>query len=491
MTAAPIGEGRVRLAAFAGLVAGGGPVRLSPAARERMSAALAIVEARAAGPDPVYGMNTGLGAKLAERIPAEDIPAFQRRFVLGRAVAAGAPLPEATGRAVAIARLVSAANGPAALSLPVADHLCALLEAGLSPVVPEFGSIGAADLTQLAVWALGVLGEGEVWRAGEILPAARAFAEAGIAAPPLGPRDGLALASHAGLSVALAADALGRARTALDAAKAALLLSYAGYDANRAILAPEVNALRPAPGQAEAATWLRERLAGTAHAPRRIQEALSFRQAAPVTGAAEDALARAVAVWEDEANGTPDSPVALSDGSMASTPNFHAPALALALEGVSLAMAMAGQGAVQRMQRMMSPALSGLPRDLSPEGGAAAGMVPLQKTAAALLAEIRRHAQPAILDPAPVSEGVEDMACLTPLAARKLCDQMRAFRLLAGAEALVAAQAIDLRGGGLGAPVARLHAALRDRIPPLGADRPLGADIETAARTLDAAAGEI
>ena len=441
----------------------------------------AVVDAAAAGAAPVYGLNTGLGANLGHRIAPEDIPRFQRQLIEGRAVATGPALPPETGRGVLLARLVSIRGS--GMSLSMVDHLLAVYAAGLSPRVPRFGSIGASDLTQNAVWALALLGSGTVWRDGAEVEAGRALAEAGITLPALQPKDAMALINHGGLTTALSARALHAGGVALAMLRAAALLSYAGYDANRDIFAPAVNALRPAPMQAETAAWFAERLKG-AQSPRRVQEALSFRTIAPVLGAALDAQGRAVAVWADEANGLSDSPAVLGDEAMRSTPNFHGPALALALESVALANAMCANGAVQRAQRLMNPDLSGLPRYLTPEGGASAGMVPAQKTAAALLAEVRRHAGPVTLDAAPVSETVEDMAPMTPQAALKLSGQAEALKLLAGYEALVAAQAIDLRGGALPPAVAALHSALRAEIPPLTADRPLGPAIETAARVL-------
>lgn len=468
---------RATLADFAAL----DTVEVPKAVRDRLVVDRAIVDAAAEGDAPVYGLNTGLGANLGHRIAPSDIARFQRQLLEGRAVAVGPPLPEDTGRAVLLARLVSIRGS--GISLEMFDHLLAVYASGLSPVVPGFGSIGAGDLTQNAVWALALLGTGRMWRAGAMVDAGVALSEAGLAVPELRPKDAMALINHGGLSAALSARALQASAQALAMARAAALLSYAGYDANRDIFAPEVNVLRPAPGQGETAAWFAARLTG-AHHPRRVQEALSFRTVAPVLGAALDAQARANGVWSDEVNGLSDSPAVLGQDAMRSTPNFHGPALALALEAVALANAMTANGAVQRCQRMMNPDLSGLPRYLAPEGGASAGMVPAQKTAAALLSEIRRHAMPVSLDPAPVSETVEDMAPMTPQSARKLSDQADSLRLLAGYEALVSCQAIDLRHQELPSAVAALHRAIRELVPPLGPDRPLGGAIEAAAQVL-------
>ncbi|QGX96862.1 histidine ammonia-lyase [Roseovarius faecimaris] len=476
---------RVTLAQFCAALKSHAPLELPETIRQRIIDARGPVEELAASDTPVYGLNTGLGGNLAHRIPPEDIPAFQQQLVDGRSVATGPALPEITGRAMLLARLLSAAAGRSGLSLETVEHMLAVYNAGLAPVVPEFGSIGAADLTVNAVWANALLGHGQLWHKGARLPASEALAQAATSAPPLQPKDALALCNTGAFSTARAALALHAARQGLDMAKAAVLLSYAGYGANRTILREDINALRPAPGQQQAATWFRTRLEGCEDTPRRVQESLSFRLVATVTGAAEDALTRAIAIWEDEANAGADSPSVLDGGEMASTGHYHAPALALALEGVSLAMAMTAHASLQRTQKLMNPELSGLPKYLSPIGGASAGMVPMQKTCASLLAEIRRHAMPVVFDPAPVSDTVEDVAALTPLAAAKLIDQMRAFHLLAGTEAMAAAQAIDLRAPERLSPVVKtLHSAIRADVAMLQQDRPLGQDIERAAETL-------
>ena len=434
----------------------------------RLRATRRIVDAAAAGEAPVYGLNTGLGANLGHRIAPADIPAFQRQILEGRAVAVGPSLPPRTGRAMLLARLIGTAQGHSGMSVAMFDHLCALWRAGVSAPVPRYGSIGAADLTQNASWAMATLEAG---------------AEAGHHAPVLQPKDAMALINHSGLSVALAAEALERADETLGMLQLAAALSFEGYGANADIFDAALNDLRAAPGQAEMAAWFRAHLAPVAN-PRRVQDALSFRVLAPVMGAARDALTRAIAVWEDELNGASDNPVVLGEEAMRSTPNFHAPALALALEQVSLAMALVSSGCAMRVQRLMNPDLTGLPRYLSPVGGASAGFVPVQKTVAALAGDVRRHAMPVVFDAAPVSDAVEDVAPMSPLAALKLTDQAVPLALMAGIEAVVAAQARDLRGL---APTA-LHGALRARVPMLQADRPLGGDVDAAAEVLRDAA---
>ena len=293
------------------------------------------------------------------------------------------------------------------------------------------------------------------------------------------------MVSHSGLTIALSAKALLKARTSLEIAKAVVVLSYEGYGANQKILDDELNQLRPSPGQSEVAAWLRNNLEGSEQNPRRIQEALSFRTVPSVLGASQHAFDHAISVWENETNGTSDSPVILESGEMFSTANFHTPALALAIEGISLALAGLANSSVQRMQRIMNPNLSGLPKYLSTIGGGSAGFVPSQKTASALNTEIRHGAIPIIFNPAPISDGVEDMAPNTPAAVKKLSRQLHPFDLLFGLEALVACQALDLRKPAKKSDMTTtLHKAIRSQVSMLEEDRPLGDDINKSAKIL-------
>lgn len=435
---------------------------------------------------PVYGLNTGLGARLDERIAGDAVAAFQHQILVGRAAGVGPALAPALSRSALLARIMSAARGRSGISLALLRHLCHVFEAGLSPVVPEIGSIGSSDLVSNAHMGLALTGHGRLWHEGESVDAGEALTSCGLAVPPLEPKDAMVLVSHSSFTAARAAHALRQGMTSAAASRSAIVLSCEAYRANRSIFDDTINHLRRAPGQREAARWFREALADSTSIPRRMQDALSFRVVATVTGALEHALGHAVDVLEGELAGIPDSPVVSGPGEMLSTPNFHTPALSLALENLSLAVAMAASGSVQRMLRMMDPEFSGLPLFLSPRGGASAGMVALQKTAAALLGQIRHDSRPVDSDPIAVSLDVEDQSCMTPHAAAKLARQLESFRLLIGMEGLVATQALDLGSPRLaGAHASALYRAIRDRCPRLDADRPLGEDVETAAQVME------
>ncbi|MEC7259182.1 MAG: aromatic amino acid lyase, partial [Pseudomonadota bacterium] len=193
-----LGRGPVTLAAFAGAMARAVPLTLAPGVADRLATDRRTVDAAVAAPQAVYGLNTGLGANLAHRLAEADIVTFQRQLIEGRAGATGAPLPEAMGRGLVLARIVSASGGGSGLSGAMFDHLCALYRAGLAPVVPEHGSIGAGDLTQNAVAMLAVLGQGQMWRGGAICDAAEALEAEGLAVPPLLAKDAMALINHGG-----------------------------------------------------------------------------------------------------------------------------------------------------------------------------------------------------------------------------------------------------------------------------------------------------
>ncbi|MEM1345512.1 MAG: aromatic amino acid lyase [Pseudomonadota bacterium] len=468
-------------------------VRLGPEVRARLEASHAVVHTLAEGPAPIYGLNTGLGANLGHRLAPGEIEAFQVQFMAGRMVGTGPPLPEPVCRAAVLARLNGALRGAAGLSPAVIDTLCALLGQGLAPALPSIGSIGASDLALGAALGGALIGLGEIWRQGVCVPAAQALAEAGIAPVRLAPKDALALANHSAPSVALAAFVCVEARRLSWIGRGVAALSGEGYAMNAAIFDARIQALRPAEGQEEAAAWFRAGFAGGPLAQgtraRSIQDALSFRTMAPVFGSAAAALDRLEAALCVELGAGADNPAVLGTGEaaeMLSTPNFDTGALALALDGLALAEARRAGASAERILKLMTPQLSGLPRYLSPEGGAAAGYVPLQKTVAALMATIRHEAAPASLAAMAVSETVEDVAPQTLFAAQKLERQLDAVAWLTAIEGLVGAQAADLRAGAaLGTAAGAVHAAIRAKAAPLGEDRPATPDIAATRAALE------
>jgi histidine ammonia-lyase len=487
----PLGAAPVGIADVARAASPEARAALTDAARARVLASEAVVARHAEGERPVYGLNTGLGGNLGHRVPLDAVAGFQEQIIRGRSIGLGPALPLGTCRAAMLCRLVELASGTTGVSLAATELLLDMFNRGVVPVLPGFGSIGASDLGILAAMGAAMVGRGEAWFEGRRRPAAAALAEAGLAPLVLGPKDGLALIGGGAVTEAAAALRLHELGHHLAAQMVVLGLAMEGYAANPAILDPQLAAARPAPGQAEAAATLRAHLAGSAllapGAARSLQDALCFRLAAPVMGAAAAALRHAVQVLEIEINGATTSPVVLVEaGEILSSPNFHAPALTLALDTLAAALAHAATASALRICKLMTARFSGLPAYLSPVGGGSAGYVSLQKTAGDLLAEVRGQAIAPGMDVLAVSDAVEDLAPLTLHAVRRLERQAAPLRYLLAIEALAAAQAVDLRGlAPLGAGTAALHAAIRAHVPPLEADREPAPDVEAVAALLD------
>ena len=482
------------IATLARIAREGNEVSLAAEARERVMAAREVVERAAAGEEPVYGLNTGLGGNLKYRLPPEKITEFQTQFVVGRAIGVGNPLPLAVVRAAMLARANAMALGGAGVSPAVLDLLIALINREVTPVVPRWGSIGAGDLGLLAHIALVIIGRGAANYGTCLLPGAEALRAAGLSPATLGPKDGLALCNGNALSAGMAGLALDSARRLLQRSEQAAALSFEGYAANPTIFDPRLAAAHPAFGQVAAAARFRALIAGSSlydsGSARSIQDALSFRCLSQVHGPAMDALERAIAACELELNAAADNPLVLTkDDEMLSTGNFHLMALALAGDSLAMALSSVAAMAVGRIVKLMHADFTQLPRYLSPIGGPSAGLVSMQKTAVALYGEIRSHANPAGLDQFAVSEAVEDHSAQAPLVYAKLADQLAAFERLVALEMLVAAQAVDLRRPArLGTSSAPLHAAIRAAVPPLNEDRESGADVETIVALLRAGA---
>ena len=482
---APLSLGRIEAASRPGT-----RVTLSDATRGKIAAARSVVERYAEGDEPIYGLNTGLGGNVAYRLSRAEIEAFQVQMVRGRCIGIGEPFPEPVARSMLLCRLVGLAQGGSGISPAVLDLMVAMFNAGITPVIPGRGSIGAGDLGLCAHVGLAAIGRGDVFVSGRRLPAAEALARAGLAPATLGPKDGLAILNSSAVSCGFALAVLRDVADLLLLSAVAAGLACEGYAANPRIFDARLAAARPARGQERAAALFRAVLAGSSlHDPgaaRSIQDALSFRTLAQVHGTAYGAFAGATAAVETEINAAADNPLVLiDDGLILSTANFHTPGIALAFDALAITGAHLATACAYRIAKLMDARLSGLPKYLSPIGGASNGLNSLQKTASALHAEVRLKAMPASLDALPVSETVEDHAPQTPLTIRKLAEQIEPLRYLVAIEALVASQAVSLRGGSRMAPVTGvLHAAIRAVVPGLVEDRETGPDVDRVAGLL-------
>ena len=472
------------------------PVALAAPARARVEAARVVVERLAHSDTAIYGVNSALGANTGKPIAPDDLAAYQERAVQARAVGVGPRLPTEAVRAMLFARASGMAVGGSGVSPAVLDAMLAMLNAGVHPMVPSVGSIGAADLAPLSHLFLPLLGQGSAEFRGEVLSGTEALTRAGLQPVRLAAKDGLALISSNAATIGQAALVVRDCADALDALHIAAALSCEGFGANLSPLDPRAQAAHAAPGQADSARRLTQLLAGSAlwqaGAARRVQDPLSLRCVAQVHGATVAALRVARDHVELELNSAAESPlVVTATGELVSNGNFHVAGMALAFDTLGVALAQTAMMCVQRCQKLLSPALSGLPLQLTRHGPEHSGFATTQKTLVALYAAIRHLANPASLEFVPVSEMVEDHTSMAPQAVAKTRAMLSPLRMLAAAELLTAAQAIDLRGlasGALGAGTGRAHAAVRARVPMLDGDRPLGPDIESVVAAIEAGA---
>jgi histidine ammonia-lyase len=472
------------LASLAAVARDGAPVEIDASARARIQDAHAAVERAARAGVPVYGVTTGLGARVIEPVDGAAAAEFSLRTLRGRATAVGPPLATDVTRAAMLVRLNGLCAGGAGAGVGIADGLAGLLNAGVHPRIPASGSIGAADLCLLAHVGLGLIGEGEAELGGRWLDAAEALGQAGLEPVVLGAKDGLAICSSSAVSVGAAGLALLDARAGLSAAQISAALSMEGFRANLSPLHPRVVAARPAPGQAWSAAGLRALLAGGAlsqpSAGRRLQDPLSFRCVSQVHGGLHAGLDLLDATLQPELNGAADNPLVLVDSDeIVSTGNFHVPALALALDAVAIALAQVAALVAERPARLRTARLSGLAPNLAPGDATRSGVAPLTKTAQSLLLEIRHLAGPLAIHATVGADGVEDDSTGAAQAALRVLAQLEKLRLLTALELLVAAQAIELLPSvRLGRGSEAAYRCVREHVAPLDDDRPLGPEVE-------------
>lgn len=464
----------------AAVARGGRKVEVGPGVIERLDKARKVLDQAAASGQQIYGLNTGLGANLGTTVEG-DASAFQRQLLEGRSGAVGEPLSQEAVRATMLARAAMFSVGGSGISPAVLTALVDALNAGVHPVMPSLGSIGAGDLLLMTAIARTLIAEGEADYQGRRMPSAKALMMARLAPVSLAPKDGLSLINASAVSTGAGALALADALSAFEQQQQAGALTMEALGTNRTILDPRLHLARPAACQQLAAKELRDLLARDEQPPpTTLQDPLSVRCMPSIHGALIQAIDNARLAVEIELNAAADNPLVLEEDNLVlSTGNFHTASMALAFETLGLAIAQASAATAARFVQLTGSGRNGLPKYLSPIGGASAGFVPLQKTVTAILAAIRHKANPVMLDFLPVSEGVEDHATQTLLAVTKCAGMIGLWRRLIAFELMAAAQAVDLREGLTLAPATGvIHAAVRAHVASLREDRPLGPDAE-------------
>ncbi|MEL6479012.1 MAG: aromatic amino acid lyase [Pseudomonadota bacterium] len=470
-------------------IAEGRAVRLSTEGLARMAAGRAVIaEAEAAGA-AVYGVTTGLGPRVTERLSAKDRQRFAAATLRGRAHALGPALAPGVVRAAMAIRIQGFLTGAVGVRPGLAEFLAACLNARLTPVLGETGSIGAADLLWGGSFGAALIGEGEMDTPEGRQPADTALRAAGLAPWQPASREGLALASHSSVTAALAALGLARLSALMASAEISAALVMEGFRANPSPLDSDVLALSPKPGQDRAAEGLRRLLHGShlhaAEGPRRLQDPLSIRNIVQVHGAVFAALAFLEDAVAGEVNGLTDNPVVLTArGAVRPGGSYLSPHLAIAATAAATACCHLAAQQVARMGKLLAERFSGLPSGLTHIGAGGAGLGALLKAPEALFAEIHQCAQPAPIYPSLSADGLEDTVTHAAIPAKALhgiCDRLE--RIVA-IEMIVAAQAIELRGVEIAPRLRPALGDLRALSPRVEADRALTREIEAVAHAI-------
>jgi histidine ammonia-lyase len=452
----------------------GTPVQMTAAARAEMARSAALIDGFLAADEPVYGVTTGFGSLASTPIPPERTAELQQALIRSHAAGMGPPVETEVVRAMMLLRARSVAMGRSGLRPEVADAILGLLNAGLTPVVREHGSLGASgDLAPLAHVALALIGEGELRDIDEVEhSAASALAEAGLAPVTLRAKEGLALINGTDGMLGMLVLALADLRHLSKVADIAAAMSVEALLGTDRAFAADLQALRPQPGQAVSAANLRRLLAGSAivashrYDDPRVQDAYSLRCTPQVHGAARDTLDHATAVADHELVAAIDNPMILPDGRVESCGNFHGAPLAYVCDFLAVAVADLGALAERRTDRLLDPTRShGLPPFLSPDAGVHSGMMIAHYTQAAMVAENRRLAAPASVDTIPTSAMQEDHVSMGWAAARKLRTAVANLARVLAVEVTCAARGLDLRAplvpaAGTGAALAAVRAAV-------------------------------
>jgi len=483
---------------------------LSDDGRRAMEESAAVVSRMAASEEAHYGVSTGFGSLATVSIEPERREELQRALIRSHAAGMGPPVEPEVVRAMILLRARTLAMGRSGARPEVAEGLLSLLEHGITPLVPEHGSLGASgDLAPLAHCALVLIGEGcVVDRSGETVPGSAALAEAGLSPLVLGPKEGLALINGTDGILGMLLLVLHDLEELLRVADVTAAMSVEALLGTDRAFAEDLLALRPQPGQAVSAANLRRLLAGSpivaSHrfGDPRVQDAYSLRCAPQVTGAARDTVEYAWRVANAELLSAIDNPMVLPDGRIESCGNFHGAPLAFACDFLAIAAAEVGAIAERRTDRLLDAARShGLPPFLAEDAGVNSGLMIAQYTQAAMVAENRRLAAPASVDSLPTSAMQEDHVSMGWGAARKLRTCVRNLRRILAVELVCAGRGIDLRaplvpGAGTGAALA----ALREVVPGHGPDRELSPELRAAegllesgglVRAVEAAIGEL
>ena len=471
-----------------GVAREGWPVVFPEDAERRVARARAFVDRLAAGEAPVYGITTGVGKLKDVLIPVAERRALQVNLLRSHAAGLGPVMGVPETRAMWLCLAASLARGHSGVRAAVVRLLVECLSRGVTPVVPEWGSLGASgDLIPLAHAGLVLIGEGEAWVDGERHPGAAALAAVGLTPLTLEAKEGLALLNGTHQMVGMGALLLADAASLLRIADVTGSMSLEALMGTSSAADPRIHALRAHPGHVAAAANVRRLTAESgiiaSHADcHRVQDAYSLRCLPQVHGAAREAHRFAREILTCELASVTDNPLVFpEDEQVLMGGNFHGQPLALAFDALALGLGYLGGIAERRIDRLVNPLVNELPAFLARDGGLQSGYMLAQYQAAGLASELKILAHPASADSIPTSGDQEDFVPMGAAAVRKCREVLTRVRAILAIEAVCSAQALDLRAPlspGPGTTAAR--AAVRSRVPSLGADRVIHADLTAA-----------
>ena len=464
-------------------------VGLSQEAAARMADSRGLIERLVSSGEPVYGVTTGFGRLADVTISPEDRTTLQHNLVRSHALGMGEPMHREAVRALMLLRANALARGHSGCRAVLVERLLGLLNEGIHPRVPEFGSVGASgDLAPLAHVALALLGEGSAEKGGTESPVADLLDEAGIEPVTLGSKEGLALINGTQATTGLGVLALLAAERAVEAAEVAGAMSLDALLGTPEPFRAEIQDARPHAGQGRSAARLRALLAGSQireshrEGDPRVQDAYSLRCMPQVHGAARQALAYVRGILETEANSATDNPLVFPEaGVVVSGGNFHAQIVSQALDLLAIAAADLAAISERRVERLLNPDLSmGLPAFLTSHAGLESGFMIAQVTAVDLLAEMRILSHPVSVDSVTTSANQEDHVSMGLAAARKARRSLACLERVLATELMCAAQGIDFRRPLRSSEaIEAAHARIRLYVPKLDGDRVLGPDLDT------------